>query len=180
MGEYYGCSKNVILNYAKKINFDSKQVQQYKLTEQDKEDIKAAYLIKKSTELAKEYNVSRGMITKIWYDAGLKGKTVENAITTEIDMVGQKIGKWTVLYKSDKRGVSGIIYWHCQCECGQEKDVSGLSLRQHRSLSCGLHSNVSRGNTKIAEILDEQNILYEREKHLIHVKIRKCCLLIFI
>ena len=164
MGEYYGCSKTTILNYAKSINFNPNQVQEYKLSQQDKEDIIAAYDTKTSTELAQQYNVSRGMITKLWYDAGLRGKTVENAMTNEIDMTGQKIGKWTVLYKADKKGASGIIYWHCQCDCGQEKDVSGLSLRQHRSLSCGLHSNVSRGNEKIAKILDEQNILYEREK----------------
>ena len=163
MGEYYGCSKTTILNYAKSINFNPNQVQEYKLSQQDKEDIIAAYDTKTSTELAQQYNVSRGMITKLWYDAKLSGKNVQNN-TTEIDMTGEKIGKWTVLYKTDKRNTAGVIYWHCLCECGREKDVLGTSLRQHRSLSCGLHQNISRGNVKVAELLDEANIPYEIEK----------------
>lgn len=100
------------------------------------------------------------MITKLWYDANLKGKQVTNETTT-IDITGQKFGKWTVISKTDKRNAGGVIYWHCKCECGREKDVLGTSLRSGRSLSCGLHSNISRGNVKISEILDEANIDYE-------------------
>lgn len=100
------------------------------------------------------------MITKIWYDAKLKGKERKQTATRMIDLTNQKFGKWTVLYKTEKRNTAGIIYWHCKCECGREKDVLGTSLRQGRSLSCGLHSNISKGNIKIAELLDEANINY--------------------
>ena len=164
MSELYDCDKSSVLNHAKKIGFDVKTVQTYKLSEEDKKNIINQYHLKTSSELAKEYNVSRGMITKIWYDANLKGKKVKNSKTTEVDITGQRFGKWTVLYKTEKRNAGGCIYWHCKCDCGNEKDVLGTSLRQRKSLSCGLHNNISKGNTKIAEILDEANINYEIEK----------------
>lgn len=45
-----------------------------RLTPEDKKEILEAYFTETSTSLAKKYNVSRGMITKLWYDAGLRGK----------------------------------------------------------------------------------------------------------
>jgi hypothetical protein len=101
------------------------------------------------------------MITKVWYDANFLGKNNNNTKTTAIDLTNQKFGKWTVLYKTNKRNAGGVVYWHCQCDCGREKDVLGTSLRFGRSLSCGLHSNISKGNVKIADILDEANMNYE-------------------
>lgn len=163
MGEYYNCSKTAVLNHAKSIGYDTNANKKYKLSEQDKQDIINAYNLYTSTELAEKYNVSRGMITKLWYDNKLKGKEKINH-TTEIDLQGQVFGKWTVLYKSEKRNSGGVIYWHCRCECGKEKDVLGTSLRQGRSLSCGNHNNISKGNVKISEILDANNISYEIEK----------------
>lgn len=164
MAELYGCSKNTILRHAQEIGFNTASAQTPKLSEEDKKRIISLYNEKTSTELAKEYNVSRGMITKLWFDANLKGKKNENIKTTEVDITNQKFGMWTVLYKTEKRNTAGVIYWHCKCDCGQEKDVLGTSLRQHRSLSCGLHSNISKGNVKISELLDEANINYEIEK----------------
>ena len=163
MGEYYHCDKSTVLNHAKKIGYDTKLNKKYKLSEQDKKDIITAYSTTSSTDLAKQYNVSRGMITKLWHDAGLRGKQIVNQ-TTGIDLTNQVFGKWTVLYKTDKRSVNGGIYWHCKCECGQEKDVLGQSLRAGKSSSCGNHSNISRGNVKIMEILDKNGIEYEIEK----------------
>ena len=93
MAELYGCTKNPVLRHAKEIGFDPNSVQTFKLSKEDKEKIISLYNEKTSTELAKEYNVSRGMITKIWYDANLKGKVVAAPKTTEIDMVGQHFGK---------------------------------------------------------------------------------------
>lgn len=167
MGELYNCDKSSVLNHAKKINFNPNEEihkKNNKLSEQDKQNIIASYNNKTSTELAKEYNVSRGMITKVWYDANLHGKKIITTKTTEKDITNQKFGKWTVLFKTDKRNAGGVIYWHCKCECGREKDVLGTSLREGKSLSCGLHSNISKGNTKIADILDKANINYEVEK----------------
>ena len=166
MGEFYSCDKTSVLNHAKKIGFNVNNIARNnrKLSERDKKEIIELYNEKTSTELANKYNVSRGMITKIWYDANLKGKQRKYENTAEIDLTNQVFGKWTVLYKTNKRNVGGVIYWHCRCECGKEKDVLGTSLRRGKSLSCGLHSNISRGNVKIADILDENDISYETEK----------------
>lgn len=164
MGEYYQCDKTSVLNHAKAIGYDVNSNKNYKLSKQDKKEIIAAYDTMTSTELAKKYNVSRGMITKIWYNNNLSGKKNKNSITTEINLIGQVFGKWTVLNKSEKRSSNGGIYWHCQCECGNEKDVLSQSLRNGRSLSCGNHNNISKGNVKISELLDEAGIEYELEK----------------
>lgn len=171
MGELYGCTKNGVLRHAREIGFDINSIDRnYKLTKQQKAEIIQAYNTTSSTELAKRYNVSRGMITKLWHDQGLTGKIVNNPKTTEIDLTNQQFGLWTVLYKTEKRNAGGIIYWHCRCACGKEKDVLGSSLRLGRSQSCGLHSNISRGNTKIADLLDRANIEYQIEKTFID-----CC-----
>ena len=173
MAELYNCNKTSVLNHAKKIGYDVNSNKEYKLSEQDKLFIKNHYEDMTSTELAQHFNVSRGMITKIWYDANLSGKEHTNLNNTAIDITGQTFGKWTVLYKTDKRNAGGVIYWHCQCQCGKEKDVLGTSLRTGRSLSCGLHNNISKGNVKIAELLDEANIDYEVQKKFSSCKDKK-------
>ena len=68
VGEYYGCDKSSVLNHAKAIGYDVNANKEYKLSQQDKIEIINAYNSKTSTELAKQYNVSRGMITKLWKD----------------------------------------------------------------------------------------------------------------
>lgn len=173
MAELYNCNKTSVLNHAKKIGYDVNSNKEYKLSEQDKLFIKNHYEDMTSTELAQHFNVSRGMITKIWYDANLSGKEHTNLNNTAIDITGQTFGKWIVLYKTDKRNAGGVIYWHCQCQCGKEKDVLGTSLRTGRSLSCGLHNNISKGNVKIAELLDEANIDYEVQKKFSSCKDKK-------
>lgn len=163
MGEKYNCSSTAILNYAKKINYDINSNKNYKLTEMQKKEIVAAYNFKSSTKLSKIYNVSRGMITKLWYDAGLIEKKIITS-TTEKDISGEKFGHWTVLHKANKKGSGGTIYWYCKCDCGVEKEVSGSALRNGLSLSCGSHSNISKGNEKIKNILLEAKIPFEIEK----------------
>ena len=56
----------------------------------------------------------------------------------KIELTGKVFGYWTVLYESDLRN-NGKVYWHCKCECGNEKDVSGTDLRNGKSLSCGCY-----------------------------------------
>lgn len=54
---------------------------------------------------------------------------------TFIDLTGQKFGRLTVLYKSFKKGNNW--FWHCICDCGNEKDIDGRNLRGGHSRSCG-------------------------------------------
>lgn len=49
---------------------------------------------------------------------------------------GSKFGKWTVLRKSDKKSISGNVYWRVRCECGAERIVNGAALRNGRSTQC--------------------------------------------
>lgn len=53
-----------------------------------------------------------------------------------IDIKGQKFGKWLVMeFDSIKKGKKA--YWKCLCDCGNEKSVSGDSLRRGNTKSCG-------------------------------------------
>lgn len=51
-------------------------------------------------------------------------------------MVGKRFGRWTVVSFS-RKGKHGELYWNCRCDCGEEKEVVGYSLRRGRSTSCG-------------------------------------------
>ena len=56
-----------------------------------------------------------------------------------IDMVGQRVGRWTVLRYSHRsvRGARGRTYWWCRCDCGTERAVLAYGLRNGTSRSCG-------------------------------------------
>ena len=165
MGELYGCSGTAILNFAKKINYDPNTNKIYKLSESDKKEILLAYDTNiTSTELAEKYNVSRGMITKLWFDAGFKDKENKGGENAALDLTGKRFGKWTVLEKTELRNASGAIYWKCKCDCGIIRNVLSTSLNQGLTLSCGNHSNVSKGNEKIIKFLQGAKIPFETEK----------------
>ena len=135
MAELYGCSKNPILNHAKEIGFDVTSIQTYKLSEEDKKRIISLYNEKTSTELAKEYNVSRGMITKLWYDANLKGKEITRA--PKYDLTNKRFTRLVALYPTEERDASGNIKWMCQCDCGTKKAISAYDLISEKIKSCG-------------------------------------------
>lgn len=174
MSELYSCSSTAILNYAHSIGYDVNSNKNYKLSENDKREIIKAYQTDiTSTELAKKYQVSRGMITKLWYDTNLAGKENKGGENAALDLTGQHFGKWEVLEKTDQRNAAGAIYWKCKCECGIIKNVLGTSLSQGLSLSCGSHANISKGNEKIKKILQEANIPFEIEKKFSSCKDKK-------
>jgi hypothetical protein len=58
---------------------------------------------------------------------------VGNKLTAKIK--GQLFGRWKVIkyYSTNKRGQA---IWLCQCECGNEKPISGSHLRQGKSTQC--------------------------------------------
>lgn len=51
-----------------------------------------------------------------------------------IDLAGQKIGRWSVLFRTDKKKV---VKYVCQCECGNKREVLSASLRSGKSKGCG-------------------------------------------
>jgi len=52
------------------------------------------------------------------------------------DLSGQKIGSWTVIKVSERKASDGIYFWHCKCDCGQEREVRGQNLRNGQSVMC--------------------------------------------
>jgi hypothetical protein len=58
------------------------------------------------------------------------------------DLTGLKVGRWTVINSTVKQSKNGEYYWLCKCDCGNEKEVIGKSLRAGTSKSCGcLHKD---------------------------------------
>ena len=53
-----------------------------------------------------------------------------------INMVGQKIGRWTVIDR-DTSVDSPKAYWICECDCGEIKSIKGKYLRNGDTKSCG-------------------------------------------
>ena len=78
------------------------------------------------------------------------------------DLTNQRFGKLIALYPTDKRSGSSVV-WHCKCDCGNECDVSSKALQNNDTLSCGC-LNAFKGEEKIASLLKENNIQFERQK----------------
>lgn len=64
------------------------------------------------------------------------------------DMIGLRVGRWTIISVSDKIKIythNKVQYYNCICDCGTEKVVSGQSLANGTSTSCGcLHKENAR------------------------------------
>ena len=64
-----------------------------------------------------------------------------------IDHTGQRFGRWTVL----KRGPDYVSYdgkhkmarWYCKCDYGNVRLVTGATLKQGTSVSCGCYRRES-------------------------------------
>lgn len=79
------------------------------------------------------------------------------------DLTGQEFGLLTVLSYvniEDKRG----SHWLCQCKCGKQVVVSYQNLIQGKTTSCGCQHIKSKGEQKIAELLEKNNINFIQEK----------------
>ncbi len=60
-----------------------------------------------------------------------------------INLTAMVFGKWTVLRPFPHDGRTGTqALWWCRCECGNESEVVGASLRNATSQSCGCSPRV--------------------------------------
>lgn len=59
-------------------------------------------------------------------------------------------------------GKSGNIIWKCKCDCGNTTFVAGNHLTSGHTSSCGC-INYSKGEEKIKNILEENNINYKTQ-----------------
>ncbi len=57
------------------------------------------------------------------------------------DLTGQRFGKLTVQYATEKRADQGSVVWQCLCACGNECEVTARRLLRGKVRSCGCLSN---------------------------------------
>lgn len=82
------------------------------------------------------------------------------------DLTGQKFG---LLTAKERIVENGITYYLCDCDCGNKNiKVDGRNLGSNHTSSCGCIK--SKGETAVRKWLDQNNILYEREKTFIDCK----------
>ena len=77
-----------------------------------------------------------------------------------INEQGNRYGKLLVLEEYG-RNKEGRVLWRCQCDCGNEKIVSGKTLRAGLCQSCGCIKSI--GEERTARALTELKITYARE-----------------
>jgi hypothetical protein len=54
-----------------------------------------------------------------------------------IDITNQRFGRLLVIERSNFKHPHRDVYWLCQCDCGNKKNIKGASLRAGTSKSCG-------------------------------------------
>lgn len=78
-----------------------------------------------------------------------------------IDLTNQRFGKLIALYPIIKITPSNkeVTYWHCKCDCGNEKDIIPAHLVNGATKSCGCVHSLQEEN--IIKLLKENNIPFE-------------------
>lgn len=79
------------------------------------------------------------------------------------NLTGELFGKLRVKEKTDRRS-DGRVMWRCECACGNEVYVKSSDLTQGRKTHCGCDIVFSKGEQKIANLLTEYGLKFEREK----------------
>jgi len=83
------------------------------------------------------------------------------------DISNQKFGHLLVLKPvydyAEQRGIKNsghVIYWECLCDCGNICVEPGTELRSGKVRSCSQCAFISKGEDKIKELLNKNNIKY--------------------
>lgn len=78
---------------------------------------------------------------------------------------GEVLGHYKILRDTGKR-IDGRVVWECECLlCGRTKEITSRSMRHEGKDMplCDCEQTCSRGEAKIAKILNDNNIFYQRE-----------------
>jgi hypothetical protein len=78
------------------------------------------------------------------------------------DLSGQRFGKLVVMGRAPYKGKGHGTRFLCKCDCGGTAIVPRHSLLTHETMSCGCLN--SKGEYKVAQILTENNINFEKQK----------------
>ena len=77
------------------------------------------------------------------------------------NLKGQRFGKLVAMYPTSMKDGSHM-YWVCQCDCGNQHEVSSNSLKRGSTQSCGCIAT-SIGEMNIKKILEDNNIEYKEQ-----------------
>jgi hypothetical protein len=73
------------------------------------------------------------------------------------DISGKRYGKLIVINRSDKKDGQGkAIFWNCICDCGKKITVSGTSLRNGHTKSCGCSRYDNKNSRPIIDITGQR------------------------
>lgn len=95
-----------------------------------------------------------------------------SSIPRSKNLIGQRFGKLTVIKDSGQRGHNRAVLWECLCDCGNTILVRSDQLTIGHTGSCGCRIN-SKGEEKIKEILNENNISYKTQYSFKDLRTRK-------
>lgn len=65
---------------------------------------------------------------------------------SKVAMINKKFGRLTVIKESTYRNRSGSVSYVCECQCGNQKIISGIALRKQLTKSCGCWAKEVRSN----------------------------------
>lgn len=83
------------------------------------------------------------------------------------DISGEKFGRLTALYPTDRRDEKGSVYWHCRCDCGNEVDVTedGLTWGNNKSCGCRKRETQERIHEQLHHVEGTCVEILEKRKH---------------
>ena len=87
------------------------------------------------------------------------------------DLSGRRFGELVVLRRVPNRGRGHGTRFLCKCDCGGLTETARHSLLCGETVSCGCIN--SKGELKISQILNENNIIFERQKTYDDLRIGK-------
>lgn len=78
------------------------------------------------------------------------------------DLSGRRFGKLVVLKRVPNKGKGHDTRYLCKCDCGGLTETARYSLLCGETMSCGCIN--SKGEYRISQILNENNMVFERQK----------------
>ena len=124
-----------------------------------------SYLWKCKCDCGKEIEVPADCLgsSKGYLSCGClrKDKVKEANQKRAYDLTGQQFGNLIAIKQNGHRGTD--LLWQCQCQCGNIVNVATRDLISQHTLSCGC-LNFSKGEEKIKNILQQNNIFFEAQK----------------
>lgn len=95
-----------------------------------------------------------------------------------IDLTNKRFGRLLVLYRYKTNTSGGQAKWVCQCDCGKIKPISGASLRNGHTTSCGCltYENASKANINnlIGKRFGKLVVIEDTKKRIRHKVVWLC------